>query len=65
MEAVGRLAELDEIDEQLGPARKQKAADAQQQSERERSQRYGYEPCAFLSSAVIAGTTSARSPITA
>ena len=43
----------------------QRAADGEQRGERERSGRDVYEDCAFLSSAVIAGTTSARSPITA
>ena len=64
-EAVHRLAEPDEIDEQLRPPRKQRAADGEERGERERSERYVYEDCAFLSSAVIAGTISARSPITA
>ena len=40
-------------------------ADREHRGERERSERYVYEDCAFLSSAVIAGTISVRSPITA
>jgi hypothetical protein len=65
VEAVDRLAQFDEIDEQLGPPGEQGAADCERSGERQRSERYVYEDCAFLSSAVIAGTISARSPITA
>jgi hypothetical protein len=64
-EAVDRLAEPDQIDEQPGPAIEERAADGKERGKRERSGGEVYEPCAFLSSAVIAGTTSARSPITA
>jgi hypothetical protein len=64
-EAVGRPAEPDDVDEQLGAAGEQEAADGEQRGERERSGRDVYEACAFLSSSVIAGTISVRSPITA
>ena len=65
VEALDRLAEPDEVHEQLRAAREQHAGDRERRGERERSERYVYEDCAFLSSAVIAGTISARSPITA
>ncbi len=65
VEAIDRLAEPHEVHEQLRAAAEQRAADRQHGGERERSQRYAYEDCAFLSSAVIAGTISVRSPITA
>ncbi len=65
VEALDRLAQLDQVHEQLRAAAEQRAAYRQQRGERERSERYVYEDCAFLSSAVIAGTISARSPITA
>jgi hypothetical protein len=65
IEAVDRLAEPDQGDEQAGPTGEERAADRQEDGERDRSERDVYEDCAFLSSAVIAGTTSARSPITA
>ena len=65
VEALDRLAEPHEVHEQLRAAAEQRAADREHRGERERSQRYVYEDCAFLSSAVIAGTISARSPITA
>jgi hypothetical protein len=65
VEALGGLAEPDQVDEQLGAAGEQRAADGERSGDRERSSRDVYEDCAFLSSAVIAGTISARSPITA
>ena len=65
VEALDRLAEPDERDEQLRAAVEERAADREERGERERSKRDVYEDRAFLSSAVIAGTTSARSPITA
>jgi hypothetical protein len=65
VEALDRLPEPDERDEQPGAAGEEGAADRERGCERERSQRDVYEDCAFLSSAVIAGTISVRSPITA
>ena len=65
IEPLHRLAEPDEVDEQLRPPRKQRAADGEQRDERDSSDRDVYEDWPFLSSAVIAGTTSARSPMTA
>jgi hypothetical protein len=65
VEARDGLPEPDEIDEQLGPPGEQRPADGEQRGERERSGRDVYEDWALLSSAVIAGTISARSPITA
>jgi hypothetical protein len=55
-EAVGRLAELYEVDEQLGAAGKKEAADGEQRGERERSSRDVYESCAFLSSVRVRAT---------
>jgi hypothetical protein len=60
--AVDRRAELEQVDEQLGPAAEQVAADGQRGRERECSDQDVRD---FLSSAVIAGTISVRSPITA
>jgi hypothetical protein len=65
VEALDGLAEPDERDEQPGAAGEERAAHRERSGETERSQRDVYEDCAFLSSAVMAGTTSARSPITA
>ena len=65
VEALDGLAEPDQVHEQLRAAAEQRAADRQHRGERERSERDVYEDCAFLSSAVMAGTISARSPITA
>ena len=65
VEALDRLAEPHEIHEQLRAAPEQRAGHREQRGERERSERNVYEDWAFLSSAVIAGTISARSPITA
>jgi hypothetical protein len=65
VEALGGLAELEEVEEQLGPAREQRAADRESGGESERSDRDVYGERTFLSSAVIAGTISVRSPITA
>jgi hypothetical protein len=64
-EAIDRLAEPDQIDEQLGAPGEEEAADREESGERQRSGGDVYETRAFLSSAVIAGTTSARSPMTA
>ena len=65
VEALGRLAEPDQVHEQLGPAGEQEAADRQQGGKRQRSRQDVYAGRAFLSSALIAGTISLRSPITA
>jgi hypothetical protein len=62
---VDRLAEPDQVDEQLRAAREQDPADAQRRGERQRSDDDVYGPRVLLSSAVIAGTISVRSPITA
>ena len=63
--AVDRLAEPHQVDEQLRPAREQPAGDGECDRERDRSGGDGYAERAFLSSAVMAGTISVRSPITA
>ena len=65
VEALGGLAHPDEVDEQLGAAREQGAANGQGGGQRQRSGQDRYGERAFRSSAVIAGTISARSPITA
>jgi hypothetical protein len=65
VEALDRLAEPDEVDEQLRAAGEQEPAYRKRRGERQRSQRDVYAERAFLSSAVIAGTISVRSPITA
>ena len=65
VEALGRLAHPDEVDEQLGAAREQRAAHGEGSGQRQRSGQDRYGERAFRSSAVIAGTISARSPITA
>ena len=51
--------------QKAGAARKQRASDRERQGQRQRRDRRGYVPLAFLTSAEIAGTTSCRSPITA
>jgi len=63
--AVGRLPEPDEVDQQLRAAREQRPADGERRRERQRSGQDVYDPRALLSSAVIAGTISVRSPMTA
>ena len=65
VEALGRLAEPDEVDEQLRAAGEQGAADGERRGKRQRSGQDLYAERALLSSAVIAGTISLRSPITA
>ena len=65
VEAVDRLAEPDEVDEQLRAAREEEAADGERRRERERSGQRRLWRARLLSSAVIAGTISVRSPITA
>jgi hypothetical protein len=59
------LAGEDEPRQEEGAAREEAAGDGEQGSEPERAGEDGYEPLAFRSSAVIAGTISCRSPITA
>jgi hypothetical protein len=61
---LGRLAELEQVDEQLRAAGEQRPADGERRRERQRSDRDGYDRT-FRSSAVMAGTISVRSPITA
>jgi hypothetical protein len=63
--AVDRLAEPDEVDEQLRAAREDAAADGERRREPQRSRQDVYGARVLLSSAVIAGTISVRSPITA
>jgi hypothetical protein len=64
-EAVDRLAEPDEVDEELGAPGEQRAADGEQRGEGDSAGGDVYEDWTFLSSSVIAGTISARSPMTA
>jgi hypothetical protein len=65
VEPLDRLAELHEVDEQLRPPGEQRAADGERRRQGERSDQDVYADRALLSSAVIAGTISVRSPITA
>jgi hypothetical protein len=65
VEALGRLSKPDQVDQELGAAREQEPADPEGRREGDRSDGYVYGPRAFLSSAVIAGTISVRSPMTA
>jgi hypothetical protein len=60
--AVDRLAQPDEVDEQLRAAPEQIAADGERDRQRQCSDQDARD---FLSSAVMAGTISVRSPITA
>jgi hypothetical protein len=63
--AVERPRRANQLQEEQGAAREQPAGDREQQREGDGACRGGYEPLTFLSSAVIAGTISCRSPITA
>ena len=63
--AVRRLAAFDEVHQQFRTAGEEEAGDGERRGEGDGSDRDVYEPRAFLSSAVIAGTISVRSPITA
>jgi hypothetical protein len=63
--AGDRFARADEADEEEGAAREEAAGDGDQGGEAERAGEDGYERLAFRSSALIAGTISCRSPITA
>ena len=65
VEALCGLAESDQVDQELRAAREQEAADGEGRRQSGRSEQDVYGPRAFLSSAVIAGTISVRSPITA
>jgi hypothetical protein len=65
VEALARLAEPDQVDQELRAAPEEEAADGQRQRKRDRSDQDVYGPRAFLSSEVTAGTISVRSPITA
>ena len=65
VEARRGLAHAHQPDEQLRAAGEQGARDREGRCERERSGQDGYGARAFRSSAVIAGTISVRSPITA
>jgi hypothetical protein len=63
--ALGRLAQPDQVEEQLGTAGKEEAGGRERRSERDRSDRDVYGERTLRSSAVMAGTISVRSPITA
>ena len=63
--AVERPRRADEPHEEERAAREQPAGDGEQRREGDGAGDGGYEPLTFLSSAVIAGTISCRSPITA
>ena len=63
--ALDGLPEADEVDEQLRAPPEQRAADGERRRQRQRSGQDLYAERALLSSAVIAGTISVRSPITA
>jgi hypothetical protein len=63
--AVDGAAQAEQAGQQLRAAREQGPADGQRRSERQRSGRDVYGARVLLSSAVIAGTISVRSPITA
>ena len=65
VEALGGLAHAHEVHEQLRPASEQHAADGERRGERQRSHQHVYGERALLSSSVMAGTISVRSPITA
>jgi hypothetical protein len=63
--AVERSRRPDEAHEEERAAGEQPAGDGEQRREGDRAGRSSYEPRTFRSSAVIAGTISCRSPITA
>ena len=65
VEAGRRLAHADQADQQARAAREEDAADRERGRQGECSRRDGYGAFTFRSSAVIAGTISVRSPITA
>ena len=63
--AVERPRRTDEPHEEERAPREQPAGDGEQRRKGDGAGDGGYEPLTFLSSAVIAGTISCRSPITA
>jgi hypothetical protein len=63
--AVGGMPGEDELGQEQRAAREEPACDAEQGREPERAGEDGYTPFAFRSSAVMAGTISCRSPMTA
>jgi hypothetical protein len=63
--AIGRMAGQDELRQEERAAREEAACDGDQGREPERAGDDRYALFAFLSSAVIAGTISCRSPMTA
>ena len=63
--AVERPRGAHEPHEEERAPREQPAGDGEQRREGDGAGRGGYAPSTFLSSAVIAGTISCRSPITA
>jgi hypothetical protein len=63
--AVGRVTGEDEPRQEERPPREEAACDGEQGREPERAGEDGYAPFAFRSSAVMAGTISCRSPMTA
>ena len=65
VEALGRLAHPHEVRDQLRATGEQHPGHAERRRQRERSGQDSYCERAFLSSAVMAGTISVRSPITA
>jgi hypothetical protein len=64
-ESRGGLAHPDEIQEELGTTGKEEAGDGERRGESKRSGQDVYPDRSRFSSAVIAGTISVRSPITA
>jgi len=65
VEPLDRLRRAHEPYEERRAPREERARDRERRRERNRAGEYRYAPRAFLSSAVIAGTTSCRFPITA
>jgi hypothetical protein len=64
-ESRGGLAHPDEIQKELGTTGKEEAGDGERRGESKRSGQDVYPDRSRFSSAVIAGTISVRSPITA
>jgi hypothetical protein len=62
---VDRLRPADEADEEDGAPREEAAARRRERRQPEPAGEDVYEPRAFLSSALIAGTIACRSPMTA
>ncbi len=63
--AIGRSRGADEPGEEQRAPAEQRARDDEQRRETDRAGGDAYVPRAFLSSALMAGTISCRSPITA